>query len=152
MAPTVTVRPLTADDRSGWDRLWDGYLTFYEHDLEQEVTELAFTRLVERRVGMAGLVAEAPDGSLVGFAHVVEQPSTWSGTSVLYLEDLFVDAAARGTGAGRALIEGVYAEADARGASETFWITQEGNRAARRLYDRMARLTDFVRYDRETPA
>lgn len=146
------VRSLTADDRTGWDRLWQGYLTFYGNELEPEVTERSFARLVERRDGMAGLVAETASGELVGFAHVIEHASTWSGTSVLYLEDLFVDGDTRGSGAGRALIEGVYAEAAARGASETYWITQEGNAVARRLYDRVAGLTDFVRYARDTPA
>ena len=55
---------------------------------------------------------------------------------------------ARGTGAGRALIEAVYAEADAAGTPNVYWLTQEFNVIARRLYDRVGRATPFVKYVR----
>ena len=51
----------------------------------------------------------------IGLAHVLFHRSTWSPTTYCYLEDLFVDPARRKTGAGRALIEATYREADARG-------------------------------------
>ena len=53
--------------------------------------------------------------------------STWSPAWYCYLEDLFVDPARRKTGTGRALIEAVYREADARGCTRTYWVTQEFN-------------------------
>ena len=65
-----------------------------------------------------------------------------------YLEDLFVTPEARGLGVGRALIEGVYAEADLRGADRTYWATQEQNATARKLYDSIGTLTEFVQYRR----
>ena len=52
------------------------------------------------------------------------------------------------TGAGRGLIEAVYAAADARGADQVYWLTQADNETARRLYDRVARLTPFIKYQR----
>jgi GNAT superfamily N-acetyltransferase len=55
---------------------------------------------------------------------------------------------ARGLGVGRALIEATYAEADFRGATRTYWATQESNATARALYDRVGTLTDFVQYRR----
>ncbi|HEU0317849.1 MAG TPA: GNAT family N-acetyltransferase, partial [Solirubrobacteraceae bacterium] len=65
-----------------------------------------------------------------------------------YLEDLFVARAARGGGAGRALIEAVYAAADARGADRVYWHTQEFNAPARSLYDTVGRRTSFIVYTR----
>ena len=53
---------------------------------------------------MNGLLAEQ-DGKIIGIAHYIFRPSTWAVEDFCYLEDLFVDPAVRGTGAGRALIE-----------------------------------------------
>ena len=56
--------------------------------------------------------------------------------------------AARGTGAGRALIEAVYAAADAAGCPSVYWLTQDFSATARRLYDRVAKKTPFIVYRR----
>ncbi|MCP5458255.1 MAG: GNAT family N-acetyltransferase [Gammaproteobacteria bacterium] len=61
---------------------------------------------------------------------------------------LFLSGIAGRTGVGRALIEAVYAAGDARGADQVYWLTQESNAAARRLYDRVGQLTPFVKYRR----
>ena len=74
--------------------------------------------------------------------------STWSNGFYCYLEDLFVASQQRGQGIGRALIEAVYAQADARGCSRTYWMTQETNATARTLYDRVASKSPFVQYRR----
>ena len=68
--------------------------------------------------------------------------------NVCYLQDLYTDPSVRGTGAGRALIEGVYAAAEAAGAPTVYWLTQDFNATARRLYDRVATLTPFIKYNR----
>jgi GNAT superfamily N-acetyltransferase len=143
----VTVRPLRAEDRDAWHPLWDAYLRFYRAELTPATTDDAFARLAEQRDGMFGLVAEA-DGTLVGLAHVVVHPSTWTTDRYAYLEDLYVSAAGRGTGAGRALIEAVYARADELGAPHVYWHTQEYNGAARSLYDQVGHRTSFVVYER----
>jgi ribosomal protein S18 acetylase RimI-like enzyme len=49
---------------------------------------------------------------------------------------------------GGPLIEAVYREADARGCTRTYWVTEESNAAARALYDRMASKAPFVQYRR----
>ena len=66
-----------------------------------------------------------------------------------YLEDLFVDPGRPGqAGIGRSLIEAVYAEADRRGATRTYWATQEFNYRARGLYDQLATKSPFIQYRR----
>lgn len=143
----MRVRPLDDADRSRWDELWRGYLTFYEHELDPSVTELTWCRLLDPLVDMHGLVAEC-DGRIVGLTHYLFHASTWSRTGYCYLEDLFVDPDVRGGGFGRALIEAVYAAADARGADEVYWFTQTHNETARKLYDRIGKLRGFVIYER----
>lgn len=144
---TVEVRPLEPGDRPAWQPLWEAYLRFYRAELGPEVTEAAFARLSERRDGMAGMLAWSGAGA-VGLAHVVVHPSTWGVAPSTYLEDLFVAPGARGTGAARALIDAVYAGADAAGAPHVYWHTQEYNAHARSLYDVVGRRTSFVVYER----
>lgn len=144
----VRVRPLAHGDEARWRELFDGYITFYEAAVPADVITATFERLVGERDGMAGLVAVDPTGRIVGLVNAVFHRSTWSPTWYCYLEDLYVDPHVRGAGVGRALIEATYALADARGATRTYWATQEGNATARRLYDRIGTLTEFVQYRR----
>lgn len=71
----------------------------------------------------------------------------WTDKPVCYLECLFVDARARGQGAGRALIASVIDLAKAQGWHRVYWQTKAGNATARALYDRITAATDWVRYD-----
>jgi GNAT superfamily N-acetyltransferase len=142
------IRPLEEEDFPAWQELWSAYLRFYRAEVSDSVTQATFKRLQQRTDGVAGLVAEAHDGPLLGFAHLVFHPSTWSIAPYCYLEDLFVSPSARGTGAAAALLQAVYAEADRRGASRTYWETQAFNGAARSLYDQVAHPTSFVVYER----
>ena len=107
-----------------------------------------FARLTDASVrdhqGLLALRNDAP----VGLAHYIFHRHGWHVADVCYLQDLFVAPEARGDGVGRALIEAVYAEADAAGAADVYWLTQEFNVTARRLYDRIGRATPFLKYVR----
>jgi GNAT superfamily N-acetyltransferase len=141
------VRPLTAADEPAWRTLWAGYLAFYKADLPAEVTDTAFARLTGPDKDMFALAAEQ-DGRIVGIAHCVVHRSTWARGDYVYLNDLFVAPEARGSGAGRALIEAIYAKADAMGAERVYWLTHETNATARKLYDRLAVNDGFLEYRR----
>lgn len=139
------IRPLRAEDEFAWRRLWRGYLDFYKvGSLAEEVTAATFDRLLNDE-RFFSFVAEEK-GALVGFVHCVMHPVTWSTKLSCYLEDLYVSERARGAGAGRALIERVYDEAKKRSCDRVYWLTQESNARARKLYDKVASLTGFVHY------
>ncbi|MFN3274250.1 MAG: GNAT family N-acetyltransferase [Paracoccus sp. (in: a-proteobacteria)] len=145
---SVTVRPLGPDDEEAWKPLWRAYLAFYETELPDEVYSVTFQRLTDpARPAQFGLIAEM-EGRAVGLVHVIVHPHNWRIEDVCYLQDLFVTPPARGTGAGRALIEAVYAAADTMGAPTVYWTTQEFNHAARQLYDRIGKVTPFIKYQR----
>jgi GNAT superfamily N-acetyltransferase len=113
------------------------------------VIELTWQRLLSSDEGThQGLVVVDERDRPFGVAHIIFHRSTWSPTCYCYLEDLFVDPANRAKGAGRALIAAVYAEADKRQATRTYWATQEFNYRARGLYDQMATKSPFVQYRR----
>lgn len=142
------VRELRREDEPRWRVLFDGYIAFYESEVAPDVITAAFERTLAQEDGMAGLVAVDGAGVVIGLANLVFHRSTWSPTWYCYLEDLYVDPGVRGAGVGRALIEATYAEADKRGATRTYWATQEKNATARRLYDQVGLLTPFVQYRR----
>ena len=143
----VQIRPLAPEDHQAWLALWRGYLTFYEADIPDDITALTWSRLLDPAEPMHAAVAVAtPGGPPIGFVHWLTHRSTWARTSYAYLEDLFVDPALRGTGAGRALIEHVYAAAQAAGYPQVYWLTHETNATARALYDKVAERSGFIVY------
>ncbi|MTH76479.1 GNAT family N-acetyltransferase [Paracoccus aestuariivivens] len=144
------IHELCPDDREGWQKLYQGYQAFYGfHDRPQEFYDKAFRRLMsEDARDFQGLVAEE-DGQIVGLVHFVFHPNLWRDEGVCYLQDLFTAPAARGNGVGRALINAVYAAADAAGVPNVYWLTAEDNYAGRMLYDRVAAKSPFIRYNRK---
>ena len=129
-AESLHIRPVERADRPQWGRMWSGYLAFYKTELPEGMYDLAFDRL------------------LSGLVHYLFHRHGWRQDQVCYLQDLYTDPAARGQGVGAALINAVYAEADKAGAPSVYWLTQEGNETARKLYDRIATETDFIKYQR----
>ncbi len=145
---TTTIRPLGAADEAEWRRLWTGYLEFYETSVTEQVYRTTFARLLgDDAQDYHGLVAQR-GGKPIGLTHYLFHRHCWRVENVVYLQDLYVDPEARGTGAGRALIEAVYAAADAAGCPSVYWLTHDFNATARQLYDRVAKLTPFIKYQR----
>lgn len=146
--PTVVIRPIAATDRPQWAQLWEAYLAFYETSVSEAVYASSFDRLIDPDVrDYNGLVAEK-DGQLIGLTHYIFHRHGWKIEDVCYLQDLYTAPDSRGTGVGRKLIEGVYAAADAAGMPTVYWMTDATNSVARRLYDRIATLTPFIKYQR----
>ena len=131
---STSIRPIKAGDRERWLVLWQGYLDFYKTVVPAEQTERTWTRIMDSDFNMKCAVAER-DETLVGFTTYNLQNSTWSPNGHCYLEDLFVDPAVRGSGAGRALIDYVKAFAIENKCSRLYWNTDEDNETARKLYD-----------------
>jgi GNAT superfamily N-acetyltransferase len=148
MTPDLTIRPVAADDRADWERLWTGYLDYYETSVTARVKDSTFARLLSDAPGeFCGLVA-VRDGQVAGLVHYLFHRHCWRIEDVCYLQDLFTDPALRGHGIARALIQAVYAAADARGAPAVYWLTQEFNYRGRMLYDQVGIKTPFIRYNR----
>lgn len=145
------VRHVAAADRRRWEQLWLGYLTFYDSSVPQHVTDATFARLLEDGP-VGGLVAVDADDRVVGLAHYVVHPTTWDTRPTCYLEDLFVAPDQRGGGAGRALIEHLAALGRHQGWAGVYWMTADDNAVARRLYDRLAEVGNWVRYEIDLPA
>ena len=129
---------LTEADRPRWTELWTAYLGFYDTVLPPEQYDYTWQRLMTG-AGLYGF-AWRHEGRLVGLTHYLFHESGWT------MQDLFVDAAMRGTGGGRHLIEAVGDAARAAGAVRMYWQTRQDNEIARRLYDRLAKHTGSIVY------
>ena len=118
---SVTIRLATVEDVSEIRRLIVG-LALYEKEPEETV-EVTLDEL--RRDGFGAqpvfrcLLAEV-DGAAIGFALFFYNYSTWQGRCI-YLEDLYVDESARGTGTGTLLLKTVAAIAHAEGCKRMSW-------------------------------
>jgi GNAT superfamily N-acetyltransferase len=83
---------------------------------------------------MAEVLIAEEDGDPIGFALFFHNFSTFEGCPGLYLEDLFVDPAARGRGAGRALLQRLAQTAAERGCARLEWSVLDWNAPAIRFY------------------
>jgi GNAT superfamily N-acetyltransferase len=74
------------------------------------------------------------DGEVVGIAVWFLNYSTWTGRHGIYLEDLFVRPAARGTGLGKALLTNLIDIARERGYGRVEWSVLDWNTPAHDFY------------------
>lgn len=142
---SIKIAVLSNTDYDTWLDLWQRYLTFYDTSLPVSTTDTTWRNLLDSNMPVYGFGAWQDD-TLVGITHVVIHPNTWNTTECCYLEDLYVNENVRGQGVGRALIEQVYEFARIRDCNRVYWVTQEDNIAARRLYDSIATQTEMVQY------
>jgi GNAT superfamily N-acetyltransferase len=104
---------------------------------EVEATEESLQRWMFGPEAVAeAILAETPAGP-VGFALFYRSFSTFMGAPGFYLEDLYVDEAARGRGLGKALIVAGAKRAIARGCRKYHWQVLDWNQSARDFYAAM---------------
>lgn len=148
MPDQLIIRSAVPADFDQWLPLWEGYNAFYERKVPLEVTRMTWSRFFDAYEPMHAIVAER-DGKLLGLVHYLFHRNTAMLGPTCYLQDLFTAAATRGQGIGRALIEAVYQRAQAAGSSRVYWMTQESNATARKLYDKVAENSGFIQYRRQ---
>ncbi|MGA2778002.1 MAG: GNAT family N-acetyltransferase [Steroidobacteraceae bacterium] len=149
MRSPIAVRQARTEDFGAWKELWDGYNAFYGRSgstaLAPEITQTTWSRFFDAYEPVNALVAES-DGGLIGLVHYIFHRNTTMLGPVCYLQDLFTTPAARGQGVGRALILEVYDRARTAGSTRVYWLTQETNTVAMRLYDQIAQKSGFIMY------
>ncbi|MDP9073621.1 MAG: GNAT family N-acetyltransferase [Actinomycetota bacterium] len=108
-----------------------------EYERAPDQVELEADQLAEALFGdgpqVFAHVAEH-GGQVVGMAVWFVSFSTWTGHHGIYLEDLFVRPAARGLGAGRALVAELARVALARGYTRVEWSVLDWNEPAIGFY------------------
>ena len=142
------IRPVRASDKTSWEIMWLGYQDYYEVDLSATTQNTWQRLLAPPPEGPYCLVREDEDGELIGFVTYLFHGHTWQPEPRCYLVDLYTAPQQRGKRVGRSLIEAVYEKSDEFGSTQVYWMTQDFNEAGRRLYDKIAKLTPFIKYQR----
>ncbi|NNU48946.1 GNAT family N-acetyltransferase [Rhizobium sp. WYCCWR 11279] len=140
------IRQMQPEDESGWRSLWTEYLAFDGSVLDVVIHDKTWSRILEGKLIRGLLAFEASE--LVGFAHYIFHPSTWSLSETCYLQDLFVVPEMRGRGIGRSLISHVFADAAAFGSSRVYWQTQTDNQSALALYEKVAERSGYIQFSK----
>jgi GNAT superfamily N-acetyltransferase len=128
--------------------LMRAYCDFYEvAPGDDALRALATTLLEDPEHAGIQLIARDDGGRAVGFATIFWSFSTLSAAPIGVMNDLYVEAGARGRGTGVALISACAAECAARGVPLLEWETAPDNLRAQSVYARTgASRTTWVSY------
>lgn len=144
----AVVTEFRVEDRDRWSELWTAYLKFYKTSLSADIFDSTWERMISKSGTLRGVgIRETESGPLLGIVHYLVHETAWTPKKMCYLQDLFVDPSMRGKGLARTLIETVAKNAKELDCYRCYWLTQEENTQARILYDKVGRLSGFVRYD-----
>jgi GNAT superfamily N-acetyltransferase len=132
----VTVRPIRPDDVPAVVALVRE-LADYEKALHEVrlTEEQLHDRLFGEAPALFGHVATA-DGEVVGMALWFLNFSTWRGTHGIYLEDLYVQPAHRGTGLGGELLRTLAAHCVEHGYARLEWSVLDWNTPSIQFYEK----------------
>jgi GNAT superfamily N-acetyltransferase len=134
---TIAIRPAARDDVPLILQL---VRELAEYEREPDAVTATGPMLADALFGAKPLaeavIAEA-DGEPVGFALFFFNFSTWTGLPSLYLEDLYVREAARGRGAGKALLSHLAGIALDRGCARFEWSVLDWNTPSIEFYRAM---------------
>ena len=114
--------------------LFDAYRQFYEMPADLPLARRYLQERLKNGESVI-LVAEDASGSLVGFTQLYPTFCSVIADRTFVLYDLFVTPAARGTGAGRALMQAAEAHARRAGAARLELSTAKTNKIGQSLYE-----------------
>jgi GNAT superfamily N-acetyltransferase len=146
--PEIRVEPISAGQLETLLPMIAAYQRFYEvEDVDGERNRAFFSRfLAPSDDGM--LLGAWRGEELLGYACLYWHFTSLVPAETVLMNDLYVNEARRGEGAGRALIEASTAVARKRGAHHLEWATAPDNKTAQRLYDRTgAERSEWVEYE-----
>jgi GNAT superfamily N-acetyltransferase len=133
--PKLRIEPVTEAQLEPLLPLIAAYQRFYEvDDIDRERNRAFFARFIAPSDDGL-LLAAWREEHLCGYACLYWHFTSLVPAETVLMNDLFVEPAARGDGAGRALIEASATVARERGAHHLEWATAPDNETARRLYD-----------------
>jgi len=131
---TIRTRAATLGDLDAIAPLFDAYRQFYQQPSDLPRAR-EYLRARMQRGESVIFVAENGSGQLVGFTQLYPTFCSVRAAPTFVLYDLFVAPAARGTGAGRALMAAAEAYAMQSGAARIELSTAKTNTVAQSLYE-----------------
>ena len=143
MMNKLVIRPLKFEDYSKWLPLWDGN-NIGQRD--EAVTAETWKRLCDaKNTQVNGLCADM-GGKLLGITHYIIHPTTGHLNPVCYMQDVYVDPDHRRKGVAKRMIEELTKIGAREKWARMYWLTQEGNREAKVMYENFGVKLDFSFY------
>ena len=130
----VSTRLAEARDLDEIAALFDAYRQFYEKPADLPLARRYIIERFQRKESVV-IVAENHAGAIIGFTQLYPAFCSVLAEKTFVLYDLFVTPAARGTGAGRALMEAAEAHAKQTGAARLELQTAKTNLIGQSLYE-----------------
>lgn len=130
----VTTRQAAHADLDAIAPLFDAYRQFYEKPADLALARRYLDERFRRNESVI-FVAEDTDGEIVGFTQLYPAFCSVAADRTYVLYDLFVTPSARGTGAGRALMERAEAFGRQAGAARLELQTARTNTIGQSLYE-----------------
>ena len=142
--------------RTGWEHLWrQNIIQFGAPDMPNDVIDGLWQRILDPSHPMQAWLAldRAPsdaaskdEQTVIGLAHLIIHPHTFTLRNVAYLEDFWVSPDHRSRGIGGLMMNALQEQARQNNWLRLYWLTASDNHGAQRLYDRLAKRVDSVLY------
>ncbi len=129
----MEIKRVERDIEGALAELFFAYRRFYEQPDDRDRARRFLSDRLARGESLVWVAVRS--GTPVGFTQVYRQFSSLRLTTTWVLNDLYVAPEARGTGAGRALVERVLTEAAAAAVAGVRLETRRDNAVARALYE-----------------
>tara|TARA_B110000444_G_scaffold244846_1_gene264688 strand:- start:43 stop:474 length:432 start_codon:yes stop_codon:yes gene_type:complete len=140
------IREIKFSDKEEWKDLYRGYADFYKVEMNEEILKTVWGWLHDKSHDVKGIVYEH-ENKIVGFAHYRRMPRPLRGKYIGFLDDIYVEPKQRGKKIGEKLIYELNEISKKNNWDLIRWITQDNNRRAKSLYDRVAKKTSWSLYE-----
>jgi len=142
----IIVSELSLSDKKEWEHLYQGYASFYQVPMNQEILDTVWSWIFDESNPFYALVAKDDLGQFLGFMHYRAMPSPLRGKQVGFLDDLFIKPEYRGKG----VVDAMYKDLNDSALNKDWpfvrWITAENNYRGRGAYDKLSNKTQWITY------
>jgi ribosomal protein S18 acetylase RimI-like enzyme len=146
----MKVEQLKQFDREMWNELYHGYAEFYNMPMNDDILGKVWSWIFDKEIKFYAIGIKSSEGELIGFMHFREMPSPLRGSLVGFLDDLYIHPDFRGSGAVQLLFKELKSIAKANNWPYVRWITASDNHRARKVYDKLSGVIDFVTYQMQS--
>ena len=130
--------------------LYKGYAEFYKMPMNDDILDKVWSWIFDKEIKFYAIGIKSSEGELIGFMHFREMPSPLRGSLVGFLDDLYIHPDFRGSGAVQLLFKELKSIAKKNNWPYVRWITASDNYRARKVYDKLSGVIDFVTYQMQS--
>ena len=130
--------------------LYKGYAEFYKMPMNNDILDKVWSWIFDKEIKFYAIGIKSSEGELIGFMHFREMPSPLRGSLVGFLDDLYIHPDFRGSGAVQLLFKELKSIAKENNWPYVRWITASDNHRARKVYDKLSGVIDFVTYQMQS--